>query len=174
MSSRVADLTTVFVAEQSRLRRLICRIIGDRAVAEDLVHETYIRVRNAVAATDVADHRGYLVRAATNIALDYRRRLAVARPASNSDAELAGLDDGRATPEAALASRQALATVAATLQGLPPRTRHAFEMHRFDECTMAEIAAELGVSIALVHKLIAEAFTALRDDLRDQGFLPPR
>jgi len=171
VTSQVADLTTIFVAERSRLLRLIGRIIGDRTIAEDIVQETYLKVSVAATQTVVEDHRGYLVRAATNLAFDHVRRNRTQRLTADAEHDLLSLDDGAGTPETAFAARQALATVTATLDRLPERTRRAFELHRFGERTMAEIGRELGISTTLVHKLVTEAYTAMRDDLRGGGFL---
>ena len=171
MSSQVADLTTVFVAERSRLHRLIERIIGDRAATEDIVQEAYVKVSNAVKRTVIDDHRGYLVRTATNLAFDYQRHLSSARPATDSQAELLKISDHSARPDADFANRQALMFAQAALNRLPPRTRLAFELHRLQEKKLAQIAKEMGVSTALVHKLVTEAYTAVRDELQSGGFL---
>ncbi|WP_170149742.1 sigma-70 family RNA polymerase sigma factor [Rhodoplanes roseus] len=174
MTPPTADLALVFAAERSRLERLIRRIIGDAHAAEDLVQEAFLKVSRAAAATVVDDQRGYLVQTARNLALDHRRRLAAMRPAEDSDAAFRGLADAAPTPETVVADRQALAAAMTALGRLPPRTRRAFEMHRLDGRTMADIAAELGVSVSLVCKLVHEAYTAVRDELLRAGLLPGR
>ncbi|MDC7787773.1 sigma-70 family RNA polymerase sigma factor [Rhodoplanes sp. TEM] len=172
MPPPTADLALVFASERGRLERLIRRIIGDPHLAEDLVQEAFLKVSRAAAGTAVEDHRGYLVRTARNLALDHRRRLEVMRPAEDSDAAFRALPDAAPNPEAVLADRQALAAAMAALARLPPRTRRAFEMHRLDGRTMAEIGRELGISVSLVCRLVHEAYTAVRDELRRADLLP--
>ncbi|NVO13941.1 MAG: sigma-70 family RNA polymerase sigma factor [Rhodoplanes sp.] len=174
MPPPTADLALVFASERGRLERLIGRIIGDRHVAEDLVQEAFLKVSRAAVIMTVDDHRGYLVQTARNLALDHRRRMRVMRPAEDSDAEFRLLADAAPTPETMVADRQALAVAMAALRRLPVRTRRAFEMHRLDGRTMADISAELGVSVSLVCKLVHEAYTAVRDELHRGDLLPRR
>jgi RNA polymerase sigma-70 factor (ECF subfamily) len=174
MPPPTADLALVFASERGRLERLVRRIIGDPHLAEDLVQETFLKVARAAAGQVVEDQRGYLVQTARNLALDHRRRMRVMRPAEDSDAAFRGLRDAAPTPETVVADRQALAAAMAALARLPPRTRRAFELHRLDGRTMAEIGRELGVSVSLVCRLVQDAYTAVRDELRRDDLLPGR
>ncbi len=56
---------------------------------------------------------------------------------------------------------------AAALAELPEKTRRAFELHRIEEMTVAEVAAELGLSRSRVWALVREAYEHI--DLRLNG-----
>lgn len=60
--------------------------------------------------------------------------------------------------------------IEAAMQRLPGSYREAFEMHRFQHMTYAEIAAQLGVSPKTVDYRIQQALKLLRIELKD--FLP--
>jgi RNA polymerase sigma-70 factor (ECF subfamily) len=64
-------------------------------------------------------------------------------------------------------ARQELARVAKALEGLPPRCRAAFELHRFGNLSYAQIAHRMGISISMVEKHVAEALLRLADALDD-------
>jgi RNA polymerase sigma-70 factor (ECF subfamily) len=48
------------------------------------------------------------------------------------------------------------------IRALPPRTRDAFLLHRFEDQTYGQIAKRLGVSVSMVEKHIAEALRQLK------------
>ena len=61
-----------------------------------------------------------------------------------------------------LIGRENLAAAARVIRALPPRTRDAFLLHRFEDQTYAQIAKRLGVSVSMVEKHIAEALRQLK------------
>lgn len=65
------------------------------------------------------------------------------------------------TPEQLAIGRQNLRIVDKVLEGLPDRTRRAFEMHRLTGFTQRDIARRLGVSATWVHFMVREASDAL-------------
>jgi RNA polymerase sigma-70 factor (ECF subfamily) len=69
------------------------------------------------------------------------------------------------TPEQESAHRQDVERVRAVLAGLPADQRRAVEMHRFGGFTLTEIADELGVSVATVHRLVRDALVRIAAQL---------
>ena len=69
--------------------------------------------------------------------------------------------------ETGLIRRQDLAAAAAVIRALPPKTRDAFLLHRFEALTYRQIAARLGVSVSMVEKHIAEALRQLKKSRGD-------
>ena len=61
-----------------------------------------------------------------------------------------------------LIGRQDLAAAEAVIRALPPKTRDAFLLHRFRAQTYRQIADQLGVSVSMVEKHIAEALRQLK------------
>jgi len=75
----------------------------------------------------------------------------------------------RPSQEEALVSRDELRVVLAPMAELPERTRIALEMHRFDGFRLKEIAAHLGISVALAHALVYEGLEHCRRRLAERG-----
>ncbi len=150
---------TLFLAHQAALIDYATPIVGDRAGAEDVVQEAYLRF-DLVAAEGRAlgEPVGYLYRIVRNLALDGRRRLMrearLFRP--DGDGAIEAIAEDRPSPEAEALSRFQLRLLAEALDELPERTRIALEMHRFGGCKLREIAAELNISITLAHALVAD------------------
>ena len=65
------------------------------------------------------------------------------------------------SPEQAVAARQAMRRLAAAVDTLPPKTRRAFELHKFEGLSQAETAARLGVTRKTVEKQLAAALKQL-------------
>jgi RNA polymerase sigma-70 factor (ECF subfamily) len=64
---------------------------------------------------------------------------------------------------------ESLDCILAALEQLPPRTRHAFVLHRFENMTYAEIALRMGVTRSGVEKLIMRALSQLMAALESAG-----
>ncbi|WP_311267770.1 sigma-70 family RNA polymerase sigma factor [Sphingobium sp. WCS2017Hpa-17] len=133
-------------------------ITGSQAEAEDVVQDAWIRFDRAFDGDAVRQPLHYLYRIVRNLALDGRRRALIAGERQGDD--LADLVNAvpceRPTPEAQAIARNELDHVRAALAELPERTRIAVEMHRFGGHTLMEIAQHLGVSVGLVHGLVAD------------------
>ena len=141
---------------------------GDRASAEDVVQEAWIRLSQSAAATDIVEPVGYIRRIVRNLALDeYRqrqRRETVLACEVGDDPDMPAAYAERA--DRALMARQELALVAAELARMPPRMRRAVELHRLSGAPLREIAAELGVSVTTAHTLVVEGVERCRKCLR--------
>ncbi len=164
-------------AQVNRLRgdlvAYLHRKTGGAGDAEDVVQEAFARFHRAGHDLNGADARPLLFVIARNLQLD--RWKADGREASRRSAhDIHDMDAGpRAlaseTPDAELGliRRQDLAAAAAVIRALPPKTRDAFLLHRFEGMTYRQIAARLGVSVSMVEKHIAEALRQLKKSRGD-------
>jgi len=158
----------LFLAHRTALIDYATPIVGDRAQAEDVVQEAWLRFEGSEARSQrqadadpvtIAQPAGYLYRIVRNLALDWTRKLASERRSQQNSFDMDSLTrqmDGT-TPEATILHRDTLRLVAAAMAELPDRNRLAFEMHRFGGCTFQEIAERLGISLGLAHKLVRDA-----------------
>lgn len=169
MSVYLSDLAGLYVAEQSRLGRLIHRIVRNRTTAEDLVHDAFVKLLRVNDANEIADPRAYVVRIARNLAIDHRRHERVLALEEDGETALFSFADPAPSPETILADREALAMTLAVIAAMPARTRAAFEMHRLDGRTLAEIGHALDISTSLAGKLVQDAYGLVRARLREQG-----
>ena len=135
------------------------RIVGNRAQAEDIVQETWVRFDTAERTRRIEDATGYLYRIARNLALDSRRRSARESRVVEDGKFAAAAEtcpDGHPTPEMVALYKDEYARVSAALAELPERTRIAVEMHCMGGAKLKEIAAFLNISVSLVHVLVAD------------------
>ncbi|MBE1876968.1 sigma-70 family RNA polymerase sigma factor [Myceligenerans pegani] len=182
----LADLMTHRGAALNGYAYLLC---GDRHQAEDLVQEALVRTfsrfrRPAVARVADADGQPfaddahgtgldpamgierYVKRAMTNIYVDgFRRR-----------SRWFGIqhllaDDGRArSPEHAAAAK---ADIEAALGQLSPRQRAVVVLRHFEDMTVPQISATLGIAQGTVKRHLSDAMSALQDvmDVQPGGSL---
>lgn len=144
--------------------------VGDRAEAEDLTQQVFVRL---LARGDGEAQAPLVFRIAVNLLRD-RRRLLIRRgqPLPIDDAgDLTdlGLAPEDRTPERVLLSRERLSDVLRTLDRLGERTRDIFILFRLENRSHADIAALLGCSRSTVEKHVMKATCALLLRRRDDG-----
>lgn len=168
MSQR-RHLSDIIAARRDELVRYAGVVSGDLAGAEDLVQEAWLRCDRAAAVQTVSRPVHLLWRVLRNLSIDRSRRMAHERrtlAAGDSQQHLTVVPDVQPSAEDILIAREELSRIQAVLDGLDPRTRAAFEMHRFEGARLREIAARLDVSITTAHGLIARAMALIRDAVR--------
>lgn len=162
------DTLQVFLAAEEALLRYATRITGDLVEAEDLVQEAWLRFRAITSERVLEEPKGYLFRTVHNLALDRQRRLGRENRIFATGASLAAtlVPSDQPSQEAAAVAKEEFAMLHAALARLPERTRRAFEMHRFEEMKLVEIAQELGISKSLASELVIEAVEFCKKVLR--------
>ena len=149
-------LTTVFLKLRSALARSVSGIVPPKEI-EDIVQETYIRVRSAARRAPVEHPRALLYKTARNLALDYTKR-AESRLTGDCDT----LDD---LPDSTLCGGDPTGTTAASDQEfarfcdavrlLPSQARQAFVLRKVYGFSQQEIAEAMGIAQSTVEKHIA-------------------
>ncbi|MEZ5352592.1 MAG: sigma-70 family RNA polymerase sigma factor [Bryobacteraceae bacterium] len=155
-----------------RLVAFIQRMVHNRAVAEELAQEAFLRVylsRERYEPT--AKFTTWLYRIATNRALNWIRDTRLengqesldAVPASGIRRQLrdpgTGLDDALEVKQRRGILQE---QVREALDSLPARQKRAVIMHRWEEMEYARIARELGCTVPTVKSLLWRAYTTLR------------
>lgn len=158
----------LYLAHRGALVSYASRIVGDRAQAEDVVQEAYLRFDAATGRRSLGEPVGYLYRIVRNLALDGRRRLARERSvvAPGTEDAAASTADDTPSPEAVAMARAELRLLEQAMAELPERTRIALEMRRFGGFKLREIAAHLGVSVTVAHDIVAEGIAYCRCRVR--------
>ena len=137
------------------LLRYLERMVGDGALAEELVQESFLRVHGARERYEPrARFSTFLYRIATNLALNELKRAHRSRPHTPADAlELASTEPGAFDQ---VAERRAQAELTRALDALPERQRVALWLSAAEGCSHREIAEVLETSEksvkALVHR----------------------
>lgn len=149
------DRLKLYLTHRSALVDYATPLTGSRAQAEDIVQEAYFRF--VPAAAPVAEKPlPYLYRIVRNLAFDLLRRSGAEE---RRTAQAALLESGLAMPplDEVFIRREELRRAADALAELPERTRLAFELHRFQDCTFQQIADRLGISVTSAHRLVRDA-----------------
>lgn len=150
------------------LVRFLARTLGDTHAASDVAHDAFVRVLSRDGGA-IEQPRAFLYRTAVNLSVDRFRRDRT-RECESLDApgaeELHAVDPA---PEARLGNAQRLALIERALSELPPACRQAFVLRKVDGLSHADIAAQLGLSKAMVEKHIVNAMSHCRTRLREWG-----
>ena len=152
---------TGFFEHYEELIRTWTRRLRNRQQAEDLAHDTFVRVLEAKSAS-VEQPRAYLHQTARNIAVDgYRRE------DRREAMELEAFDQTRPSgdPEDFMHAIQLADSIEHALAELPLNCRRIFIWQKIEGLTQQEIAERLGVSKNMVEKYMIRTLRHLRDRL---------
>lgn len=134
------------------------RLTRDRAEAEDIAQESFLRLwRIASEWTPRAKARTWLITVAGRLAIDRLRRAG-----RWSDADPPDMADSRPSPEAEADAREVGVAVEAAIAALPDRQRAAFALVHLDGLSGREAAESLNVSEEALESLLARARRSLR------------
>ncbi|AZE72189.1 Sigma factor, ECF subfamily [Pseudomonas synxantha] len=138
------------------------RRLRSRQQAEDLAHDTFVRVLES-RASEVVQPRAYLHQTARNIAVDaYRRedrREALTLRAMDQNTPHGG------DPEHYMHAIQLADSIERALTELPLNCRRIFIWQKIEGLTQQEIAERLGLSKNMVEKYMIRTLRHLRDRL---------
>ena len=144
--------------------RVAYRMLGDRAEAEDITQETFLRAWKIL--PDWQPKAKFSTWACT-VALNLcRDRLRKKKPILMD--ELPERVDPELQPDQALASAQALACIEAKIAALPDRQREALSLCALEGLGNIEAADAMGVSVHALESLLARARRTLRTTLKQE------
>jgi RNA polymerase sigma-70 factor (sigma-E family) len=157
------SLAELFVRQVPRAVAIAYLMTGDRALAEDLAQEAFVRLAGRfrhIRSPEAFD--AYLRRTVVNLSLSHLRRRRVERAYLERER-------GRspATPEAMpdLGTRELLW---AALMELPARQRAALVLRYYEDLSERQTAEILAASTAAVRSLVARGIEALRQRIRGE------
>ncbi len=166
---------------EKRLWNFLRRFVRDKATAEDLLQEVFLRVvRSAHEWQPTAKVSTWLFTIARNLCTDHARRSEL-RQADSLDQnrgddsgprKLDGLAAEGGNAERAVMGREIAGLVDRAVAELPVEQREVFLMREVMEMSFAEIAAQTGASEPTVKSRMRYALQRLRealDGLRDTG-----
>lgn len=150
--------------------------VHDGSIAEDIVSESLISLWEKMKLTEVENIPHYLLRVLKNKTLDHLKHLTIERRAHQKinhilnrelDIRISFLMD--CDPDELL-SNEIQEIFKNTMNELPEKTRHIFEMNRFENKSNKEIADYFGISVKGVDYHISQAIRLLKHSLKD--YLP--
>ncbi len=155
---RLADL------HLSRIMNFAYRVLHDRAEAEDVAQETFLRLwKDAGRYEPKARVGAWLHRIAYHLCIDRLRR-SRERPCEDFDQERASQEPG-----GLLVRKRQVSAVEQALASLPERQRAAISLVHFQGLTNIEAAEVLGVGVEALESLLSRGRRTLRTLLGDHA-----
>ncbi len=148
-----------------RVYRLAYRLTGNVHEAEDLTHDTFVRVFRSLDRYTPGTFEGWLHRITTNLFLDRARRKQRLRFDSLTDEFAALLHSGTATPEDVYVDHLLDADIQEALDELQPQYRAAVVLSDIEGLTYEEVAEALGIKLGTVRSRIHRGRAQLRESL---------
>ena len=152
-----------YASYASVLLRYLARMVGDRALAEDLLQETMLRVHQRIESyKERGAFRAWVYRIATNLALtELRRRKLTAAPEVRDRIEFEAAG-GRVDLHEHLEGDERARIVEAGIASLPDDQRAALLLRVQDEMSVRDVARVLCVPEGTVKSRIHHAVRKLR------------
>ena len=143
------------------------RYVGDRAVAEDLAHEAFLKaIEKSEQYHNFGRFEAWLMRINLNTTLDYLRR----QPHFQSVDNMEVCDDGTETEEEALpAADFTEQEILEAVCSLPDKHRTVFNLYVFEKQKHTQIAETLQIGVRSSKRYLSEARTQLQIKLTNHG-----
>ncbi len=153
----------IYVSNAEKLRNFLYYKCGDADQAEDLMHDTFIRLWNKCAEVVFETVVGFLYKVANNLFLDQARSKQVSLKFEKSLLPQTDSTD----PFFHLRTEEFREQIEGAISGLPDGQREAFLMNRIDKMTFKEIAQQLEISETAVEKRISKALLNLKEKIAE-------
>ena len=165
----MGTLEELYLSMRSNLTRMVSRIVPPDDV-EDIVQETYLRLRRVVVAQEIRNPRSYLYQTARNLALDSLKKASNARSVEwQEDAQYSSNVIDPVTQR--IHADEEFNRFCDSLQDLPQRARQVFVLKKVYGYTQREISTELGISESTVEKHVSLAYRRCANQMK-QADLP--
>jgi RNA polymerase sigma-70 factor (ECF subfamily) len=163
-----ADLALLVERHHSPLLGFLYRLTGgDRALAEDLTQEAFLRALRSIKQYQTSrPFKPWLYAIAVNVARDHFKRAATRHAVTLTDDELFTLPDPIDLDEAIEIDGPRLV---AEIMALPVHQREAIILRYDQDLSLAEIAAVLSIPIGTVKSRLSLGLRQLRQQLKDDA-----
>ena len=153
---------------QKEIYRFACRMTGNTADGSDVLQDTFLRAFRAFRRLPPdANHRAWLYRIASRLAINHARDAKVRRTLPLEEARR--LTDRTGDPEALVETQRLTRVLAETLCALSPRQRIALIQRKYEGVSYAEIAVTLGCSEETARAHVYQAMDKVRRNLNPEA-----
>lgn len=161
-------VTTLVASHGAQLRRFLLARVRNSADLPDILQEVYLRMLRVPTVESIRSPEAYLFTVAQHVVQQHALKQSTIPPL----VELSRLLDPPAAapdldPALELDAQQCIDRLQGALDGLSPKARATFLLHRRDGLSFDEIAAALGISRAMAKKYLAQALLQMRLRLED-------
>lgn len=136
-------------------------MVKNRDIAEELVQDSFIRLSRVPGIEVIRQPRAFLIKIATNLALDYLRQQKKI-PSFEAEDAFNNLESNQPAQLEEVIKERQLNQLKQTIAQLPDRSREALMLARFKEMTLKEVAREMGISQTMVEKHLKTALQKCR------------
>jgi RNA polymerase sigma-70 factor (ECF subfamily) len=163
MGEKNDGFASIYMAFRGVMGRAVRRIVPNRDV-EDILQEAFVRSYEAQRRTPILDARAFLLRTATNLALNHVARAGYRTTGSfdELDAERAA-DQETQPPDVQVDADRRFMSFCRAVGSLPEQCRRVFVMKKIYGMSQEQIAAELGIAQSTVEKHIARGLLLCRE-----------
>ena len=167
-SQRMQWLALHIVPFERRARAWLHRHVRSLTVydADDIVQEAYARIW-VVKPEAIAKPRAYFLTIIRNLVAEHARRAKIVPMVRMGEIEALNIISDEPGPEQHASAGAELELVRKVLESLPPQSRRAFELRKFEGLTVPQVAERLGVSDSAVEKLLARALAKILDAMSE-------
>lgn len=155
-----SNLLSSFLALRPMLEARMKRQLGSRAVAEDVLHDTWIKL-STLGERNIENQAAYITQATHNAAIGHLRKEKRRADLSAEVREILWSKADLMTPERETIAKDLVRAVQDELNSLPERTRQIFLRNRIDGVSHRRIAEELGISEEAVYYHIRKTLDRL-------------
>ncbi len=173
---RVETIEELFAALESPLLSYALRLVHERAPAEELVQDAFMKLHTNF--QEVHEPRRWLYRTVHNLALNQRRQsekvVSLDLPASSYEARPSSLDlpDPQPLPDEQIIRLEGIGLVRLSLETLDARARDLIRLKFQEGLSYKEIGARTGLTVGHVGYLLHHAIKAIADELARNGIVP--
>jgi RNA polymerase sigma-70 factor (sigma-E family) len=165
MTAEDTRLGELYVRHASDSVRLAYLLTGDRAVAEDLVQDAFVKLAGRlVHLRDPGAFEAYLQRTVVNLSRSYFRRRKVERAYVEREGKAIGMESAPAS-DLAIGERDALWRA---MQGLSQRQRAAVVLRFYEDLSEQRVAELLRCRPGTVKSLVSRGLQTMRDEMRGE------
>ena len=169
-----ATIEELFAALESPLLAYALRLTGDRAAAEDVLQEAFMKLH--VQFDEVREPRAWLYRTVHNLALNHQRQagkiVPLSPPAEDGETTADDSADPLPLPDEQIARWEGIGLVRLSLAALDERSRELVRLKFNEDLSYKEISARTGLTVGNVGYLLHHALKAIAAELSKTGVVP--
>ena len=161
---------TLYNKYASQLYVFTANKLHSKEIAEELVHDVFIRLWEMRARLDIQSNvAGYLFKMMRNEVLQYLR--GVKHPEAFIDEMLVVEIGDQGTADESIYYKEMAAYLTQIIAGLPEKCREIFVLSRDHDLSIKEIASRLNIADQTVKNQLTKALTVLRKELKHITYL---